>query len=191
MISNEVLAFFKVTDEDELEDAFELLFFEHKQFFLNKVPVKKLVEARISKLEKAGLVYSGYLKRQENDVQVEPFIYDFSVENLLDLFQAFQIAKTHFYLRFQQATSVKEFVAHVRAFTEMYYTYASNFQGVFELDESLRVSVENDPMMILNGIKEYESKGGLTLNQLKNFENEPPEILIHEMKRLSLLFNSF
>jgi len=191
MISSEVLAFFKVSDEDELDDAFEHLFFEHKQFFLHKVPVRKLVESRISKLEKAFLAYSSYTGIQENDVQFESFKYAFLEENLLDLFQAFQVAKTHFYLRFQQATAVNEFVFHLRAFTEMYYAYASNFQGVFEVDASIRVSVENNPMMILNGIKEYESRAGTTLNQLKNFENEPPEILIHEMKRLSLLFNSF
>lgn len=191
MISAEVLAFFKVEDEEDLEDAFEQLFFEHKQFFLNKVPVKKLVEARISKLEKAFALFAQSLDEVEAVKEPEVKFFSFDSLNLVDLFQDFQQAKAYFYLQFQQTNSVKTFVYVLRAYCEMYYAYAQKFQGEFEPDDSIRVSVENDSMMILSALKVYESNGGLTLNQLKNMENDPPEILVHEMKRLSLLFNSF
>jgi hypothetical protein len=189
MISAEVLAFFNVEDEEDLDDAFEQLFFEHKQFFLSKVPVRKLVEARIAKLEKAYQMYAGSSLKADVVIDIES--HSFESHNLLDLFQEFQRAKTCFYLKFQQTNTVENFVQLLWKYCDLYYAYASKFSGTFDSDSTIRVSVESDPMMLLNAIKEYEAKGGKTLNDLKNFENDPPELLVHEMKRLSLLFNSF
>jgi hypothetical protein len=46
-------------------------------------------------------------------------------------------------------------------------------------------------MEILEGIKIYQQNGGINFHQLKKLENNPPEILIQEMKRLSLLFKKY
>ncbi len=46
-------------------------------------------------------------------------------------------------------------------------------------------------MEILKAIKQFEISNGKTFDDLKKNRNNPPEILISEMKRLSLLFEKY
>ena len=53
------------------------------------------------------------------------------------------------------------------------------------------ISVLPDEMEILKAIKSYRVSNGIYFEDLKNLKNNPPDILLKEMKRLSLLFNNY
>jgi hypothetical protein len=190
-MSKLLLDFFQIEDIDELEDAFETYFFTEKQFFIRKVPVRKLVESRSKKLQKANNLYLEHTQEVNKNKTIKPIEFSFELSNLGELFQEFNRVKADYFSLFYQCKSVEEYLQYLNHFCQFYYAFAGKFTIELNTDEHILVSQEKDPMELLHAIREYEAKGGKSLIQLKNLENEPPEMLIHEMKRLSLLFNSF
>jgi hypothetical protein len=60
-----------------------------------------------------------------------------------------------------------------------------------EVNSSEIVSKEPDPMEVLKAIREYNENGGFTFEDLMFDKNNPPEVLIKERNRLSLLATKF
>ena len=46
---------------------------------------------------------------------------------------------------------------------------------------------ENDEMLVLKSIRDYKQNGGCIFEDLKKNRNNPPELLLKEMKRLNLI----
>ncbi len=112
-------------------------------------------------------------------------------ESILEIFKDFQKAKNELKRLISNAGSAEELVGLAEALVALEKENASHWEVALESEEDIIVSKEPDPMYLLEAIQAYRAKGGETFGQLKKLENNPPELLLQEMKRLSLLFKKF
>lgn len=191
MTHDEAIRFFGIEDLDELEDAFDDLFFEHKKYFLSKVPIRKLLESRYKKLIDLETAVTLLGMSIDN----APVFANVSFQTdalILETFRSFQQAKNQLKAQIANATSIRSLISSVDNLLENELIYAEIwYQESLGITPDVLVSKEVDPMEILQGIQQYKLQNGTTFEQLKNLENNPPEILIQEMKRLSLLFKKY
>ena len=189
MTQQEASGILQVDEDNDLYDAYDEQLFEYRKFFLSKAPVSKLFEARIAKMEKLQQAFEilGGTAPQGSIVSHVPLV---SQPVILDSYQAFQQAKNRLKTQLSNTRSVPELTAVVRMLVQLEHDNAG-FWAAESMEEDVLVSKEPDPMYLLEAIKQYESQGGKTFAQLKNLENNPPVLLVQEMKRLSLLFKKY
>lgn len=190
MTREEALLFFGgVTDEDELEDAYETQLFEYKQFFLSKAPIAKLFESRLRKLQKLADAYATLTSAPATG-ETHHFQVPESAD-ILGTFQSFQKAKNELKRLISNTASAAALGTLAEALVSLEKENASRWSTALDDEADIIVSKEPDPMYLLEAIQAYRQQGGETFAQLKNLENNPPQVLIQEMKRLSLLFKKF
>ena len=183
--------YFKTSDQSEIEEIYEQEIFELKQFFLSRAPIAKLFKGRIAKLNKLQEVFDEINSNQiKADFEIsfpENSIY------LLDSFTNFQAVKNKIRLLISNELNGYNLLLLVQKLIDLEKEHAKewSFTDEIELDETVVVSKEPNPIDILNAINEYQQKGNETLKELKRNENNPPNVLIQEMKRLSLLFKKY
>ena len=82
--------------------------------------------------------------------------------------------------------------AEIYRLTEALLSLEKQYAGLWAVegvtDKDALVSKESDPMEILEAVKAFREKGGTSFDALKKSQNQAPEALVNEMKRLSLLF---
>ena len=103
----------------------------------------------------------------------------------------FQEEKNRLKTKISNSENAFELVSWVKNLLELEKINAQHWFSEIEIDANILVSKEPNPMEILEGIKIYQQNGGFNFDQLKKLENNPPEILIQEMKRLSLFFKKY
>jgi len=177
-------------DEADLIDLYEEKIFEFKQYFLTKTPIFKLFESKISKLEKVGNAYNilTNIKVEFNETRLE---FKSSQTEILANYLDFQEEKNRIKTKISNSKNAFELVSRVKNLLELEKINAQDWCSEVKIDANILVSKEPNPMEILEGIKIYSQNGGQNFDQLKKLENNPPEILIQEMKRLSLLFKKY
>jgi hypothetical protein len=177
-------------DEDNLIDLYEEKIFEFKQYFLSKTPIFKLFESKLSKLEKIGNAYS-LLTNSKVEFTETKLEFNSSQAEILANYLHFQEGKNRIKTKISNSENAFELVSWVKNLLELEKMNAEHWFSEIEIDANILVSKEPNPMEILEGIKIFNQNGGTNFNQLKKLENNPPEILIQEMKRLSLLFKKY
>ncbi len=177
-------------DEDHLIDLYEEKIFEFKQYFLSKTPIFKLFESKLSKLKKIGNAYS-LLTNINIEFTETKLEFNGSQIEILANYLHFQEEKNRMKTKISNSENAFELVSWVKNLLELEKINAQHWFSEIEIDANILVSKEPNPMEILEGIKIYQQNGGFNLDQLKKLENNPPEILIQEMKRLSLLFKKY
>ncbi len=177
-------------DEDDLIDLYEEKIFEFKQYFLSKTPIFKLFESKLSKLEKIGNAYS-LLTNINVEITETKLEFNDSQTEILANYLHFQEEKNRMKTKISNSENAFELVSWVRKLLELEKMNAQHWYSEIEIDANILVSKEPNPMEILEGIKIFNQNGGTNFDQLKKLENNPPEILIQEMKRLSLLFKKY
>lgn len=177
-------------DEDDLIDIYEEKIFEFKQYFLSKTPIFKLFESKLSKLEKIGNAYS-LLTNTNVEFTETKLEFNGSQAEILANYLRFQEEKNRMKTKISHSENAFELVSWVKNLLELEKMNAEHWFSEIEIDANILVSKEPNPMEILERIKIYQQNGGFNFNQLKKLENNPPEILIQEMKRLSLLFKKY
>lgn len=190
MTEQEARGFLSLNEDDDLYDVYEEQLFEHRKFFLSKAPVSTLFEgriARMTKLQEAFEVLGGTVDHQENPMQ-EAIV---PATSILETYLAFQKSKNSLKMQLSNAQSVPELAHAARALVKLEHDNAGAWHAEFPEEETVIVSREPDPMYLLESIKQYAEQGGKTFAQLKNQENNPPALLVQEMKRLSLLFKKY
>jgi hypothetical protein len=193
MTKTEALHEFHLDDafvEDDLIDLYEGKIFEFKQYFLSKTPIFKLFESKISKLENIGNAYN-FLSNSTDEINETKLEYNGSQTEILINYLHFQEKKNSIKTKISNSQNAFELVSWVKNLIELEKINAQDWYSEVKIDANILVSKEPNPMEILEGIKIYNQNGGQNFNQLKNLENNPPEILIQEMKRLSLLFKKY
>lgn len=177
-------------DEDDLIDLYEEKIFEFKQYFLSKTPIFKLFESKLYKLEKIG---NAYILLTNSNVEFTETKLEFngSQAEILANYLHFQEEKNRIKTKISNSENAFELVSWVKNLLELEKMNAQQWFSEIEIDANILVSKEPNPMEILEGIKIYQQNGGFNFDQLKKLENNPPEILIQEMKRLSLLFKKY
>ena len=177
-------------DEADLIDHYEEKIFEFKQYFLTKTPIFKLFESKISKLEKVGNAYNilTNIKVEFSETRLE---FKSSQTKILANYLHFQEEKNRIKTKISNSKNAFELVSWVKNLLELEKINAQDWYSEVKIDANILVSKEPNPMEILEGIKIYNQNDGQNFDQLKKLENNPPEILIQEMKRLSLLFKKY
>ena len=90
MTNKEALLFFPLTKESEIEDLYEELLFEYKQFFINKFPLKKVFEAKEKKMlqmQKAYIHLGGKYSSFLSNSIVTNYNFPFSIKETFQLYQ--------------------------------------------------------------------------------------------------------
>jgi hypothetical protein len=187
--------YFETSNLEEIAEMYEQEIFEFKQFFLSKAPIYKLFKSRLNKLQVLQDAFDSVISNKESAQDSKAFAISFPEENsnLLDSYKAFQSAKNKVRLLISNelyGTNLIQLVAILIDLEKHNARFWLNETTVDEAD-SVVVSKEPNPIDILNGINEYLMEGGKTFQELKQYENNPPNVLIQEMKRLSLLFKKF
>lgn len=191
MNRTEALQFVGIEDLEDLEDAFDDLFFEHKKYFLTKVPIRKLLEARYKKLLDLETAVT-LLEMPIDNSEVFANATFQTDSSILETFRSFQEVKNQLKAQIANAKSIQSLISSVDNLLENELIYAEMwYHESLEITPDVLVSKEVDAMELLSGIQQYKLQNGTTFEQLKNLENNPPEILIQELKRLSLLFKKY
>ena len=174
---------------DDLQDAFELQLFEFKKQLIALAPIQKLIAPKLKKikqLQEAFLLLGGEM----DEISISTFELVSPSENILESFIAYQDVRNNFKKLLSQSNSYEEianFCQYLVAYEKMYAScWFSN-----SLDTSEIVSKEPDPMEVLHAIRTYNTNGGFTFTDLSQNKNNPPEVLIKERNRLSLLVTKF
>lgn len=177
-------------DEDDLIDLYDEKIFDFKQYFLSKTPIFKLFESKLSKLEKIGNAYHllTNINLEFTETKLE---FNSSQPEILANYLHFQEEKNRIKTKISNSENAFELISWVKNLLELEKMNSQHWFSQLEIDANILVSKEPNPMEILEGIKIFNQNGGTNFDQLKKLENNPPEILIQEMKRLSLLFKKY
>lgn len=190
MTKKEALFFFQLEadfDLDEFKDAKEDLLFELKTFFISRAPIEKLFHSRLKKLEKIHEVEVALgIGNSEMKQKIKEFY--FADDDILTTYQNYQMWNKSIKKEIFQSNEALEIYNLVVDLLLLEKMYAEQWFSPEILDETIIVSKERDPMEILSEIQNYQGK---TFTSLKKTENSPSEILLNEMKRLSLLFYKY
>ncbi len=175
-------------EADELQDALEMQLFELKRFFTSRAPVEKLFRSRLEKLKKFSEALDVLDPAYEPGFDENFPEVDFASDDILVVFQHYQQQNRSLKTALSQSTDPAEIYRLTEALLSLEKQYAGLWAVEGVTDKDALVSKESDPMEILEAVKAFREKGGTSFDALKKSQNQAPEALVNEMKRLSLLF---
>lgn len=170
------------------QDAIDEILFVQKNYFLTKLAVAKLFEPKIKLLNQLEEVAEAFSLK--NELNKKGFLWEENDE----LLPAY-----HFYYRLRNQLKQKllqsPFSGEVAYYAELMCQYQKQYAAQWNVVNSdftnVLVSQEPDPMLLLEALRQYQNNGGNSFAQLADKQNNPPEILLNEQKRLSLLFQKY
>jgi hypothetical protein len=174
---------------DDLQDAFEFQLFDYKKHLLALAPIEKLITPKLKKikqLQEAYLTLGGEI----DEITITMFDPVIPTEYLLESYSIYQNVRNGLKRSIASSSSYEEienFCQYLVAYEKMY----ASCWFTDEVNTSEIVSKEPDPMEVLQAIRTYNENGGKTFEDLKWNKNNPPEVLIKERNRLSLLATKF
>lgn len=179
-------------DFEEIEEQFEQLLFERKKFFLQKIPIQKLFEPKLKAINQ--LIEAYELVSEEKLEHVTPLktiMFQFHHSNLLISFNKYHLYRNQLKQSLINASSFNDIEQIATELIKLESTYAALwYQEEIDTQHTI-VGTFPDEIQLLNALKNYLEMGGKSFEDLKKMKNNPPEILIQEMKRLSLLYKNY
>ena len=181
MTKEEALLHFS-NSEGEFVEFFEEQLFEHKQYFLTKPLIPKIFKSRLIKLQDLEKAFNvlGFSNISSN--------YDlkdvFFTSNVKETFIAWEQVKSDFKLKLTQAESYCD----VERLVNQYLNGFENYSRCWLIDlpiENVKVSLEPDPMELLEAIKEFNEMGKSEFSEIIGLNES--NSLLNESKRLTLL----
>lgn len=186
MRQQELLAYLGISEINEIEECYEDKLFGHKQFFLNSQVIKKVFEQRLKRIEKEKKTFDelGYVSKASSlNFLLEEFPQS---DEIVAIYSHYQKLKNDLKLRLFSCESYENIGCCAMKRLELEGIYSEYWKC--EYDEEIEIaSKENDEMLVLKIIREYQENGGRTFEDLKKNRNNPPELLLKEMKRLNLI----
>lgn len=183
MTKEEAALFLSVGEGEDLQDVYEQKLFEHKQFFLSKFPVSRVVNSRLKKLEQ---LHKAYLLLGGNEKAAEQEEMSFAFQgDMLDVFNKFQQEQSERRSALSRAVTYQEVRNHMHAWLRLIHDYATCWNSFSPEDvEGIIIGKEPDPMEIYTGLKKLSEQGIVKFESLREIRNENP--VRREAKRLSL-----
>lgn len=188
MTKEDALLYFPIEEGDDIDDLFEQLLFEQKQFLSNQMPISKVFNSRLNrlkKIEEAYLFFGGNIERNSNeDFNISPYISN-SIEKNYNIFQQ---NKTILKLALFNALNVTEIENVIKHIFKTYIEFAEKWTTI-EAEGLNRpiISKEPDAMAIMDEIKILKSKEIVNFSELSQLGHD--NILVQESIRLSLWLN--
>ncbi len=186
MTTKEARVFLNADAFDDLEEAYEQLLFDQKQYFLNKPCIPKVFEGKIEKL-KHFLEASMLLGLESDKVEVAMHDFHFSDDTMLDVCRSYAQEINDCKKRLSQALSFGELKTLVEEQLQIFLNYASKWPLFAEFQEGLKLSSEPDPVVFFQELKLLESQGISTFAQLVNSADNIGAIVKKESTRLHSL----
>lgn len=188
MTVEEALIYLPVDDANDAQDLYEEHLFELKQFFLNRFPVTKLINSRLTKFKKIEEAYIALGGQRATFSQVTSKEYPI-FDSMHSLYSWYNVEKNTIRLQLSSANSHDEVAFILNNYIELTRFYASFWQvKVEERDKSIiKIGVEPNPMDLqeaMNALSDHQ-----TLDAEYIFSLPEDNCLKSEAKRLSLWLN--
>jgi len=189
MTREEAFYILGVTEEDEVEDAFDDLVFNINQFFVSKVPFTKLFNAKLDRLRRFFEAKEVFVPQLSEHV----LEFDYSIElpgelkRVEKIFSLFGRNEMEIKLLLVKSKTIDEYTFYVTKLIENYKQNADCWKA--GIDSSIdvgnvKMSVEPDVMKVYEEIKRFNSKGLSIFSEINQLEND--NLLKQEAIRLSL-----
>ena len=195
MNKQEANLFFPHSSSDDLEDLWEDRFFEHKQFFLLKTPIRKVFIARLTKVVKQ---FEAFLVLSNQVDDLAPAANTSCVKTNFDscvitAFNSYHSYRNQFKNNVLQAAHPHELtqVIHQWLNMEEEYRYLWKNEQAKDLATTVLISKEPDPMEVLTNLRNWDdsSSPAKTFEDLNKEYSFLPQLLQIEVKRLTLLLD--
>lgn len=174
--------------EDNPQDTVDEILFVQKQFFLSKVPLERIYQPKIRLLKQLDVVQNALGLNGAEELQHFAFVPQQSIAATYREYQETRNFIKQKLLNSAQALSV---IHYAEQLLRIQKEYAALWNKPEADLSAVLVSQEPDPMLLLAAIRDYEQSGGTSFLQLSKGENNVPEVLLNEQKRLSLLFQKY
>lgn len=192
MTKEQAYLFFPHSQEDDLEELWELRLFEQKQFFLTHPPLRKVWESRLKRLSKQFAAYLT-LTGQKKEVIIKEKITlnnpKFSNEFIAS-FHEFHTLRNQHKSALLQSKDLTDLANAVENWLNTEHCFAVHWSHSSSEHDTVVVarSKEPDPMELLKELKRTEKiMNSTSLNTLKDNYNNLSESVKKEVKRLTLL----
>ena len=189
MTQEEAVIYLPIDEENDLQDLYDEKLFELKQFFLNRFPMSKLINARLTKfqnVEEAFTVLGGTVEvggLEMSNIDLPEF------NSIHDLYIWFNQEKNSLRLRLSSAQSYNQ----VRYVLDEYLRITVHYSKYWRIpvDEKdmgmIKIGVEPNPMDIQSALTEISTIEKLDAKHILTLPDE--NSLKSEAKRLSLWLN--
>lgn len=188
MTQEEALIYLPVDEENDAQDLYEEKLFELKQFFLNRFPVSKLIQARLAKFCKVEDAFRSFGGEISGESLVEEKIYP-NFNSIHDLYKWYNFEKNSIRLKLSSAKSHKEVSNILTVYLQVTRFYAKYWK-LSEYDKknsSIKIGVEPNPMDIQSALTELSNQENLDSAFILTLPDD--NCLKSEAKRLSLWLN--
>ena len=185
MTKEDALLYFPLNDEIDIDELYDELLFEQKQFLSNRMPISKVFNSRVSrlkKLEEAFLFFGGKKpESRKNDIN----LLECTNDSIHESHQVFQGNLTQIKLGLFNASTVTELLSSIDQLFKNQIAFARKFEQVDkQIEIHPIVSKEPDAMEIIKAIHAANEIGITKFNELSQLPVD--NILIQEAIRLSL-----
>ncbi|HLW30364.1 MAG TPA: hypothetical protein VKX29_05870 [Brumimicrobium sp.] len=192
MTKEQAHLFFPHSPEDDLEELWEQRFFEQKQFFLTRPPIRKVWEARLKRLSKQFDAYLALTNQKEEVVlkkneNIESIKFTDEFITSFHEFHALRNKKKSILL---QAQNISELANAIENWLNIEQSFAIHWSHPLSENNEIEVarSKEPDPMEFLKDLKRTKKLiNSTSLDTLKKNYNILSESIKKEVKRLTLL----
>ncbi len=190
MTLQEAILFFPHQESDDIYDLYEERLFEYKQFFLSKVPIRKVFASKISKMKQMELAFTilgGEVEKSKSVIEFETFIFS---DQILEAFRQFEILKNQLKSQITKALYASEIEDIVFQILHLQTIYIEKWIEYFPFTnvttEGIIISKEPDQMELLEAIRQFNNAGGIIFGDFLLKSEKIPDALVNEMKRLYL-----
>jgi hypothetical protein len=183
MTKEDALLYFPLNEDIDINDLYDELLFQQKQFLFNRMPISKVFNSRIvrlKKIEEAYLFFGG-----TTNITTVKEIELIELDTIEEAYQFFQKTLTRIKLEMFNSNNITELLNAIDLLFKNQKAFALKIElPALEFDIQPIVSKEPDAMEIIQAIKNAKAQG---ISQFKELSQLPSEnILIQEANRLSL-----
>lgn len=183
--------FFPHNEGDDLEDRYEELLFEDKQFFTSRAIVPKVFRARIEKIKKREEAFRRISKIKTQEKNKVVALLNDNATDLLQNFLYFQKDRASILQHVYQIKECETLIDLIEQLISRFIDYMNFWQvDYIENTEGILISKELDPTELYNAIKAFSDAGGVNVKEIQSLFFNGKVLLENEAKRLSLLLQN-
>ena len=185
MLKEDALLYFPLVDDIEIDELYDQLLFEQKQFLSNRMPISKVFNPRIARLRKMDEAYVFFGGNNQSTLNPTIELRLAESDSIEVSYLNFQENLNLIKLELFKAKNVNQLLVAIDNLfkNQQYFAHKMGSFGT-TLDYQPIVSKEPDAMEILSGIKFAKENGVITFDQLSQLPDD--NILVEEANRLSL-----
>jgi hypothetical protein len=184
MTKEDALLYFPYNNEIDIDDLYDELLFEQKQFLSNRMPISKVFNSRIARLKKIDEAFVFFGGKNEAALdELKLLVYD--NDSIYESYQVFQKNLNQVRLSIFKASNVTELISTIDVLFKNQIEFARNFPTINQsLEANPIISKEPDAMEIIEAIQSATKIGITKFNELSQLPAD--NILVQEANRLSL-----